>query len=104
MFIVTHSQSGRELIARHVSEDIHVVKPATAARAPERARMFTSAITEDFTKLRSRSSANPAFARGVRRSTRDYVRRAELRVIGPRRIADDVDNLGVPVTTTWPKA
>jgi aspartate carbamoyltransferase catalytic subunit len=105
MFIVRHSQSGApHLIARHVSEDIHVVNAGDGRHAhPTQGLldMFTIRhYKRDFTKLKVAIVGDILHSRVARSQIHALTTLGvpELRVIGPKTLLPmNVDNLGVHV-------
>ena len=105
MFIVRHSQSGApHLIARHVSEDIHVVNAGDGRHAhPTQGLldMFTIRhYKQDFTKLKVAIVGDILHSRVARSQIHALTTLGvpELRVIGPKTLLPmNVDNLGVHV-------
>ncbi|MEO8441315.1 MAG: aspartate carbamoyltransferase catalytic subunit [Betaproteobacteria bacterium] len=105
MFIVRHSQSGApHLIARHVSEDIHVVNAGDGRHAhPTQGLldMFTIRhYKQDFRKLRVAIVGDILHSRVARSQIHALTTLGvpELRVIGPKTLLPtNVDNLGVHV-------
>ncbi|MDB5810266.1 MAG: pyrB [Betaproteobacteria bacterium] len=105
MFIVRHSQSGApHLIARHVSEDIHVVNAGDGRHAhPTQGLldMFTIRhYKKDFTKLKVAIVGDILHSRVARSQIHALTTLGvpELRVIGPQTLLPtNVDNLGVHV-------
>jgi aspartate carbamoyltransferase catalytic subunit len=105
MFIVRHSQSGApHLIARHVSEDIHVVNAGDGRHAhPTQGLldMFTIRhYKKDFTKLKVAIVGDILHSRVARSQIHALTTLGvpELRVIGPQTLLpSNVDNLGVHV-------
>jgi aspartate carbamoyltransferase catalytic subunit len=105
MFIVRHSQSGApHLIARHVSEDIHVINAGDGRHAhPTQGLldMFTIRhYKQDFTKLRVAIVGDILHSRVARSQIHALTTLGvpELRVIGPKTLLpSNVDNLGVHV-------
>ncbi|MEO7725818.1 MAG: aspartate carbamoyltransferase catalytic subunit [Burkholderiales bacterium] len=105
MFIVRHSQSGApHLIARHVSEDIHVVNAGDGRHShPTQGLldMFTIRhYKQDFTKLRVAIVGDILHSRVARSQIHALTTLGvpELRVIGPQTLLPtNVDNLGVHV-------
>jgi aspartate carbamoyltransferase catalytic subunit len=105
MFIVRHAQSGApHLIARHVSEDIHVVNAGDGRHShPTQGLldMFTIRhYKQDFTKLRVAIVGDILHSRVARSQIHALTTLGvpELRVIGPKTILpSNVDNLGVHV-------
>jgi aspartate carbamoyltransferase catalytic subunit len=105
MFIVRHSQSGApHLIARHVSEDIHVVNAGDGRHAhPTQGLldMFTIRhYKQDFTKLRVAIVGDILHSRVARSQIHALTTLGvpELRVIGPKTLVPtNVDTLGVQV-------
>ena len=105
MFIVRHSQSGApHLIARHVSEDIHVVNAGDGRHAhPTQGLldMFTIRhYKQDFTKLRVAIVGDILHSRVARSQIHALTTLGvpELRVIGPKTLLPtNVDTLGVQV-------
>jgi aspartate carbamoyltransferase catalytic subunit len=105
MFIVRHSQSGApHLIARHVSEDIHVVNAGDGRHAhPTQGLldMFTIRhYKQDFSKLRVAIVGDILHSRVARSQIHALTTLGvpELRVIGPKTLLPtNVDNLGVHV-------
>jgi aspartate carbamoyltransferase catalytic subunit len=105
MFIVRHAQSGApHLIARHVSEDIHVVNAGDGRHShPTQGLldMFTIRhYKQDFTKLRVAIVGDILHSRVARSQIHALTTLGvpELRVIGPKTLLPtNVDNLGVHV-------
>jgi aspartate carbamoyltransferase catalytic subunit len=105
MFIVRHSQSGApHLIARHVSEDIHVVNAGDGRHAhPTQGLldMFTIRhYKQDFTRLKVAIVGDILHSRVARSQIHALTTLGvpELRVIGPKTLLPmNVDNLGVHV-------
>jgi aspartate carbamoyltransferase catalytic subunit len=105
MFIVRHSESGApHLIARHVSEDIHVVNAGDGRHAhPTQGLldMFTIRhYKQDFTKLRVAIVGDILHSRVARSQIHALTTLGvpELRVIGPKTLLPtNVDTLGVQV-------
>ena len=105
MFIVRHSQSGApHLIARHVSEDIHVINAGDGRHAhPTQGLldMFTIRhYKQDFTKLKVAIVGDILHSRVARSQIHALTTLGvpELRVIGPKTLLPmNVDNLGVHV-------
>ena len=105
MFIVRHAQSGApHLIARHVSEDIHVINAGDGRHAhPTQGLldMFTIRhYKRDFTKLRVAIVGDILHSRVARSQIHALTTLGvpELRVIGPKTLLpSNVDNLGVHV-------
>ena len=105
MFIVRHAQSGApHLIARHVSEDIHVVNAGDGRHShPTQGLldMFTIRhYKQDFTKLRVAIVGDILHSRVARSQIHALTTLGvpELRVIGPKTLLPtNVDNLGVNV-------
>jgi aspartate carbamoyltransferase catalytic subunit len=105
MFIVRHSQSGApHLIARHVSEDIHVVNAGDGRHAhPTQGLldMFTIRhYKQDYTKLKVAIVGDILHSRVARSQIHALTTLGvpELRVIGPKTLLPmNVDNLGVHV-------
>jgi len=105
MFIVRHAQSGApHLIARHVSEDIHVVNAGDGRHAhPTQGLldMFTIRhYKQDFRKLRVAIVGDILHSRVARSQIHALTTLGvpELRVIGPKTLLPtNVDNLGVHV-------
>ena len=105
MFIVRHSQSGApHLIARHVSEDIHVVNAGDGRHAhPTQGLldMFTIRhYKHDFTKLKVAIVGDILHSRVARSQIHALTTLGvpELRVIGPQTLLpSNVENLGVHV-------
>jgi aspartate carbamoyltransferase catalytic subunit len=105
MFIVRHAQSGApHLIARHVSEDIHVVNAGDGRHAhPTQGLldMFTIRhYKQDFRKLRVAIVGDILHSRLARSQIHALTTLGvpELRVIGPKTLLPtNVDNLGVHV-------
>ncbi len=105
MFIVRHGQSGApHLIARHVSEDIHVINAGDGRHAhPTQGLldMFTIRhYKRDFTQLRVAIVGDILHSRVARSQIHALTTLGvpELRVIGPKTLLpSNVDNLGVHV-------
>ena len=105
MFIVRHAQSGApHLIARHVSEDIHVVNAGDGRHShPTQGLldMFTIRhYKKDFTKLRVAIVGDILHSRVARSQIHALTTLGvpELRVIGPKTLLpSNVDSLGVHV-------
>ena len=105
MFIVRHSQSGApHLIARHVSEDIHVINAGDGRHAhPTQGLldMFTIRhYKQDFTRLRVAIVGDILHSRVARSQIHalTILGVPELRVIGPKTLLpSNVDSLGVHV-------
>ena len=105
MFIVRHAQSGApHLIARHVSEDIHVVNAGDGRHShPTQGLldMFTIRhYKQDFTKLRVAIVGDILHSRVARSQIHALTTLGvpELRVIGPKTLLPtNVDNLGVHI-------
>ena len=105
MFIVRHSQSGApHLIARHVSEDIHVVNAGDGRHAhPTQGLldMFTIRhYKRDFSKLKVAIVGDILHSRVARSQIHALTTLGvpELRVIGPKTLLPtNVDSLGVHV-------
>ncbi len=105
MFIVRHSQSGApHLIARHVSEDIHVVNAGDGRHShPTQGLldMFTIRhYKKDFTQLRVAVVGDILHSRVARSQIHALTTLGvpELRVIGPQTLLPtNVDSLGVHV-------
>ena len=105
MFIVRHSQSGApHLIARHVSEDIHVVNAGDGRHAhPTQGLLDMYTIRhykQDFTKLKVAIVGDILHSRVARSQIHALTTLGvpELRVIGPKTLLPmNVDNLGVHV-------
>jgi aspartate carbamoyltransferase catalytic subunit len=105
MFVVRHSQSGApHLIARHVSEDIHVVNAGDGRHShPTQGLldMFTIRhYKRDFSKLRVAIVGDILHSRVARSQIHALTTLGvpELRVIGPKTLLPtNVDNLGVHV-------
>jgi aspartate carbamoyltransferase catalytic subunit len=105
MFIVRHSQSGApHLIARHVSEDIHVVNAGDGRHAhPTQGLldMFTIRhYKQDFSKLKVAIIGDILHSRVARSQIHALTTLGvpEVRVIGPKTLLPtNVDNLGVHV-------
>ena len=105
MFIVRHSQSGApHLIARHVSEDIHVVNAGDGRHAhPTQGLldMFTIRhYKQDFSKLKVAIVGDILHSRVARSQIHALTTLGvpEVRVIGPKTLLPtNVDNLGVHV-------
>ena len=105
MFIVRHSQSGApHLIARHVSEDIHVVNAGDGRHAhPTQGLldMFTIRhYKQDFSKLKVAIVGDILHSRVARSQIHALTTLGvpEVRVIGPKTLLPtNVDNLGVQV-------
>ena len=105
MFIVRHSQSGApHLIARHVSEDVHVINAGDGRHAhPTQGLldMFTIRhYKQDFTRLRVAIVGDILHSRVARSQIHalTILGVPELRVIGPKTLLpSNVDSLGVHV-------
>ena len=105
MFIVRHAQSGApHLIARHVSEDIHVVNAGDGRHShPTQGLLDVFTIRHykhDFTKLRVAIVGDILHSRVARSQIHALTTLGvpELRVIGPQTLLPtNVENLGVHV-------
>jgi aspartate carbamoyltransferase catalytic subunit len=105
MFVVRHAQSGApHLIARHVSEDIHVVNAGDGRHShPTQGLLDVFTIRHykrDFTKLRVAIVGDILHSRVARSQIHALTTLGvpELRVIGPKTLLPtNVENLGVHV-------
>ncbi len=105
MFVVRHAQSGApHLIARHVSEDIHVVNAGDGRHShPTQGLLDVFTIRHykhDFTKLRVAIVGDILHSRVARSQIHALTTLGvpELRVIGPQTLLPtNVENLGVHV-------
>ena len=105
MFVVRHAQSGApHLIARHVSEDIHVVNAGDGRHShPTQGLLDVFTIRHykrDFTKLRVAIVGDILHSRVARSQIHALTTLGvpELRVIGPKTLLPtNVENLGVQV-------